>query len=242
MKADQILDELNDVKEEYILEAAPGAGKRRRPHIPLIAASLALALLVLFCQTAPGAAALESVREAVGGLIQRLYPPKSLPVEVEGEVEDIPQEAIGQEPETQPDGTVTAPGFAIYYDPERYMMTQEDGATYIRFPSDGDLPPCEVEIRHIPELSCQDAAEAARQEMLDGWETVSEISPMEGQDGVLFSFYAGTDWNSPCGNDYFISDGKNGCFQLTARYFVEAAEGHGARFAQMIATFSVIDP
>lgn len=242
MKTDKLMDALNNVEDEYILDAAPGRKKTTRFPIPLIAASLILAMLVLFCQTAPGAAALENVREAVSGIIESLYPPKDIPVEVEGEVENIPQEAGGQEPQTQPDGTLAAPGFAIYYDPERYEMTEEEGITYIRFVSDGDLPPCQVEISHVPGISCADAAGQTRLEMLESWDSVSEISPLDNQDGLAFSFSAGVEWNSPCGNVYFISDEQGGCFRLTARYFVEAAEGHGARFGQMITTFRVIAP
>lgn len=242
MKTDKLVDALSNVEDTYIQEAAPKKKKHLRLPVSLIAASLILAMLVLFCQTAPGAAAVESIREAVSSFIEGLYPPKKIPVEVEGVVEYIPQEAGGQEPQTQPDGTATAPGFAIYYDPERYVMTEEEGVTYIRFVTDSGLPPCQVEIRHISEVSCADAAGKTRLEMLESWDTVSEISPLDGQDGLVFSFYAGLDWDSPCGDVYFLADGQGGCFCLTARYFVEAAEGHGARFGQMITTFQVIAP
>ena len=242
MKADRIMDALGKVKEDYIMESAPRKKKNRTPHFRWIAAVIALVLIFAFFRTAPGAAALETVRDAVTSFIESLFPPKEIPVYLEGETEVKHHEAGGQEPEIQEDGTVTAPGFAIYYDTETYTMSEEDGVTYIRFIADNDFPPCEVEIRHIPGVAPYDSAEAARQEMEQSWESVSEITNLETGEGFVFAFYAGTTWDSACGTVYFLSDGRDGCFRITSRYFMEAMEGHGTRFAQMVNTFEVIDP
>ena len=241
MKADRIMDALGKVKEDYIMESAPGKKKNKTPHFRWIAAAIALVMILTFFQTAPGVAALEIVKEAVTSFIETLFPPKDIPVNVEGETEVKYQEAGGQEPEMQEDGTVVAPGFAIYYDTELYTMSEENGVTYIRFATDNDLPPCEVEIKHISNVTPYNAAEAVRKEMADSWESVSEVRSLETREGLIFDFAAGMDWNSACGSVYFLSDGRDGCFQLTTRYFVEATEGHGARFSQMIQTFEVID-
>ena len=243
MKADQIMDALGKVKEDYIMESAPGKKKNKQSHFRWIAAAIALVMILTFFQTAPGVAALEIVKEAVTSFIETLFPPKDIPVNVEGETEIKHQEAGGQEPEMQEDGTVAAPGFAIYYDTERYTMEEENGVTYIRFVTDDDdLPPCEVEIKHLGNSAPADATEAARKEMAESWEHVSEVGTLETPVGWIFDFAAGMNWDSPCGAVYFLSDGRDGCFQITARYFIEAAEGHGARFGQMIQTFQVIDP
>ena len=241
MKADQIMDALGNVKEDYIMESAPGKKKTKNIHIRWLAAAIALVMLLAFFQTAPGVAALEIVKEAVTSFIDTLFPPKDIPVEVEGETEVIHQEAGGQEPEMQEDGTVTVPGFAIYYDTESYTMSEENGVTYIRFITDNELPPCEMEIKHIPGVAPEDAAEATRKEMEQSWDSVSELRNLETREGFVFAFYAGTNWDSACGDVFFLSDGGDGCFQLTSRYFIEATEGHGARFAQMVQTFEVID-
>lgn len=241
MKADRIMDALGKVKEDYIMESVPGKKNVNKHHIKWIAAVIALVLVLGFFQTAPGAAAIEIVAEVVTNFIETLFPPKDIPVNVEGETEVIHQEAGGKEPEILEDGTITTPGYAIYYDTESYTMIEENGVTYIRFVTDHALPPCEMEIRHIPNLLPDDAANAMRAEMIESWEKVSDISKMEGREAVAFSFYAGLNWDSACGSVYFLSDGEDGCFQLTARYFVEATEGHGTRFAQMVQTFEVIN-
>lgn len=242
MKEARIMDALGKVKDSYILDAAPGRKRAKIPHIRWVAAAIAVVMLLMFFQTAPGVAAVEIVKETITNFIETLFPPKDIAVNVEGETEVIPQIAGGQEPEMQDDGTVTVPGFAIYYDTERYVMTEEDGVTYIRFNIQNDLPPCEMEIRHIPDVHPVVAADTARQEMLENWENVSEIIDLEKQEGVYFWINAGTNWDSACEDIYFLSDGREGTFQITARYFMEAVEGHGVRFSQMVQTFEIIDP
>jgi len=220
------------------------ARKRYIRWIIALSVILVVAVMVLvFFNTAPGVAAAQAVKKNVTKFIETLFPPKDIPVNIEGETENSQQQAGGQEPEVNDDGTVAAPGFAIYYDPEWYAMTEENGVTYIRFDmGDAELPPCEMEIKHISALAPDAAATVTRAQMLSNWETVSEPEAMEGKDGVEFSFSAGMSWDSVCGRVYFISDGRDGAFQITARYFVEAAEGHGSRFYQMVQTFEVIDP
>lgn len=242
MNADQIMDALGKVKEDYIMESAPGKKRIKQSHFRWIAAAVALVIILSFFQTVPGVAALETVKEAVTSFIEALFPSKDIPVNVEGETEVKHQEAGGREPSVQGDGTVTAPGFAIYYDTELYTMSEENGVTYIRFVVDNDLPPCQMEIKHIPNLASADAAEATKKEMAGSWESVSEVRSLGSREGLVISFAAGTSWNSACGDVFFLSDGQGGCFQITARYFTEAMEGHGVRFGQMVQTFEIIDP
>ena len=222
------------------MESAPGKKKGKRYPVQWAAAVVALVLVLSFFMTAPGAAAVEAVAEIVADVFEILFPPRDSVVNVEGETEVVHQEAGGQEAETEADGSVAVPGFAIYYDTESYTMSEENGITYIRFAMDSDLPPCEMEIVHIPGELPDDAAEQARIEMSAAWETVTEIRDVEGKDGAAFYFAAGNSWDCACGNVYFLSDGVGGCFRITARYFVEATEGHGSRFAQMVQTFTLI--
>ena len=54
--------------------------------------------------------------------------------------------------------------------------------------------------------------------------------------------YSGSEWNSPLEVRDYISDEQSGCFRIIRRFFMEAAEGHGVRFAAMVDTFAVIQP
>ena len=126
MKADRLMDALGKVKEDYIMESAPGKKKSNKPHMRWIAAAIAIVMLLTFFQTAPGVAALEFVKEAVSKLIETIFSPKDLIVMPEGTMEVVHHEAQGRDPGED------SPGFVMYIDTERYVMTEENGAYYVR--------------------------------------------------------------------------------------------------------------
>lgn len=102
------------------------------------------------------------------------------------------------------------------------------------------LPHCEMEIRHLPDVSSADAAEQLHAQMLQTWESVSEIEYCEEPAGLCFFASQGLKWDSKQEDVYFIRDGQQGTFQIILRYFLEAAEGHGIRFREMLKTFEVV--
>lgn len=222
------------------MDATPGRKKKIRFRGWIVAA-VVLVPVIAFLQTPTGVNAREYVSGTVAVAFRQLFPPKKAPVSVEGQTEIVSQEAAIQEPAGEKGSTGT-PGFAIYYDTESYTLVEEGEFTFIRFVTDAQIPPCEVEICHIPGQNPAAEAEAAREEMAAEFETVSEVETLEDLDGVSFSYYVGMSWDSPCGCVYFLSDGQGGSFRIISRYFVEAAEGHGSRFAQMIGTFRVLAP
>ena len=126
MKADRIMDALGKVKEDYIMESAPGKKKNRTPHFRWIAAAIALVMILTFFQTAPGVAALEFVKESISKLIEVIFPPKDIIVMPEGDFEVVHHEAQGRDPDEE------SPGFVMYVDTESYVMTEENGAYFVR--------------------------------------------------------------------------------------------------------------
>ena len=237
------MDALGNVKAEYILEAAPAAKQKKSRSLRGLAAVFALVLFgALFLQTAPGAAAAEYVAEKVSSLIETLFPPKEMSIIVEGAEVEGSYSAVGQEPETGEAGAEAIPGFAIYIDSENYTMTEENGVSIIRpvnfYP---DLPTCGMDIVHLPDITVQEAAEAAKAEIPSDWE-VSETEAWSMPDSLSFFARSGWEWDSVCKQVYLISDGQQGVFQVTIQYFFEAAEGHGVRLLSMLQTFSVIEP
>lgn len=240
MKEDRIMDALGNVKAAYILEAAPAAKQKKSRSLRGLAAVFALVLFgALFLQTAPGAAAAEYVVEKVSSLIETLFPPKEITIMVEGAPVEGQYSAVGQEPES---GAEFTPGFAIYIDTESYTMTEENGVSIIR-PVDfsPDLPTCGMDIVHLPDITVQEAAEAAKAEIPSDWE-VSETEAWFMPDSLSFFARSGWEWDSVCKQVFLIPDGQQGVFQVTIQYFFEAAEGHGVRLLSMLQTFSVIEP
>ena len=272
----ELLDILGGVQGKYILEAqqlrAGGRKQHRLRYMRQLAAVITLILiLTLFLNTAPGVAAVEYVKEKVTSLIESLFPPKKMTINVEGMEYEGDYAADGVEPEVTAEAP--QPGFAIYYDVDSYTMEKEGDITYIRpylksmtreevLEIYGDflsslseeeqerqiaslmnpqaapsLPNCEIEIIHLDTPYAQTASQE-RAELKGQWEITEAVAGNR----ITFSMCNGQEWDSPIEVRDYISDEQGGCFRITSRYYLEAAEGHGVRFAAIVNTFSVIPP
>lgn len=270
----ELLDILGGVRGKYILEAQKmrtGSKKTHRfRYMRQLAAVIVLILmLTVFLNTAPGVAAVEYVKEKVTSLIEALFPPKKMTINIEGMEYEGDYVADGVEPEATAEAP--QPGFAIYYDVDSYTMVKEGDITYIRpylkpmtreevleiygdylsllseeererqiaslmNPQiDPSLPNCEIEIIHL-DIPYEQAASQERAELESQWEITEAVAGNR----ITFSMRNGQEWDSPVEVRDYISDEQGGCFRITSRYYLEAAEGHGARFAAMVDTFAVI--
>ncbi len=241
MNVNKIIDAVGNINDEYIEDAALSGKKVRFARYGWIAAAIAVVFALVFFQTPPGVAAFSAIKENVIEIVERLFPPKNITVYVEGESEIVSHIPAVQEASTAENGSYSVPGFIIYYDPEIYTEIKEHDVTYIRYISDDNLPDREIEIRHISDMKPQELAVSVMNEMSGKTASVSEIYDLYGTEALCFDFYEGDEWDSVCGNISFFSDEKDGTFQITARYFGEAQEGHGVRFSQMLQTFEVIE-
>ena len=102
------------------------------------------------------------------------------------------------------------------------------------------LPANEIEIREIPNKEFSAYAEEIRNQMSVDWEITEKLIWVDRPLAFTFSVSGGTSWNSPCEVHYFVDNGERGTFHIVARYYMEAAEGHGMRFTSMIQTFEVV--
>ena len=271
-----LLDILGGVQGKYILEAQQLRTGGRKPHrlryMRQLAAVITLILiLTLFLNTAPGAAAVEYVKEKVTSLIEALFPPKKMTINVEGMEYEGDYAADGVEPEVTAEAP--QPGFAIYYDVDSYTMVKEGDITYIRPylksmtreevleiygdslfslseeeqerqiaslmnpQADPSLPNCEIEIIHL-DIPYEQTASQEQAELEGQWEITEAVAGNR----ITFSMCNGQEWDSPIEVRDYISDEQGGCFRITSRYYLEAAEGHGVRFAAIVNTFAVIPP
>lgn len=242
-----LLDILGEVKGAYILQAQQHReGNKKiipfRPRNRFLRNIAAIAAIVLICavlmQTPIGAAAVEMVKEGFSKLIDTLFPPKEIVIAPEGIPEAIPHEAQGRDPE---ENTM---GFAIYVDTENYVMTEEHGAYYIRpIYVNPDLPACEMEIREYPDIDPMTLGQQTKaQYEADGWDMVGDLFGITGSIGCSMDVSNGMTPLDAQEGHYFRDNGKGGTFHIVYRYFLEAIEGHGTRFAAMYSTFTLIAP
>ncbi|HSP22552.1 MAG TPA: hypothetical protein VLQ20_09490 [Planococcus sp. (in: firmicutes)] len=179
----------------------------------------------------------EPVEEPAPPLDERFPSEKELVVQIEGTEEKIPGRLnIGKNE-----------SYIIYIDEERYQMELGQEA-------DPDMiVPKEVLPEGFPEVSMaivhtSGTAPAERVAELAGQLKTSfpDLSEAEGVEEPVKGFVlhgiadGGQEWDDPVIHVYVVSDGQKGSFTLTERYFLEAAEGHGARFYSMAAEFMAI--
>lgn len=126
--------------------------------------------------------------------------------------------------------------FTMDYETDTYQLTQENGVYYLR-PIQEATPACEMEIRELPDQQPVELAQETRDQMRSDWETVSYIWQGREDSWTYFSVQNGTAWDSPIEYHYFRKMGGTGTYHIIVRYFLEAAEGHGAQFQRILNTF-----
>ncbi len=239
----ELLTILGNVRSEYIMEAQKLRGKEPKAHHMrlkrvLLTFAAIVALMVLLCGTAMAVSA--DFRNYVFGVIESILPPRTETVFIEGIEEKAQHSPFG----VMPEGSKA--GFAIYNDYAHYTMTEENGVYYIRpIPMEGvdyaKIPDCEMVIEHSDSRPDRLSGEIHDQ-MAASWKTVQDVSLWENHDCLVFTAYGGSSWNSPVEVHYFFHDGSTGSYHITAKYFLEAAEGHGTRFSAMAASFTLVTP
>lgn len=131
--------------------------------------------------------------------------------------------------------------FLLYVNESIYHIA-EDGGIYTISPvlSASELPVCDLTIAHRDHTALEDEVLKQEAELQAAYGPVTRAEIPALDDRVTLHADSGTDWDDACCDVTVIPDGVTGVFVLTARYFTEAAEGHGVRFADMVMSFRPI--
>jgi hypothetical protein len=203
------------------------AMKNGRNRIISLAASIAaVAILILGLQTQPGLALVNRIRDM-------FVPEKNITQDIEGQTEEQNVHLKeGKDAE-----------YVIYVDQERYAFKRGQQADMIvpDPPLEERYPEVSMEIRQVndksPELLIMEM-EALLKEEFDDVTTPKQVdNPVS---GWMIRGLEGSKWDSRLVKVYVISNKKQGSFVITQRYFLEAEEGHGARFDHMLKEFHII--
>ena len=133
--------------------------------------------------------------------------------------------------------------FLIYVNEELFSIREEDGLYSIRSKSSlpDDFPKCCLDIPHLSGTSRADAKAAAEKALTEQYSDITSEEPAAALPGSLYLRAGeGTDWDSEQAELWFVGDGQGGTFVLTARYFLEAEEGMGMGFRDMVSSFRVV--
>ena len=215
-----------NLKEQEDATSKGSKGKMsQRNFISVIVGAATIALIIgLLTTTHTGQAFVEQIK-------RYFEPEKSVVTEIEGSPEE--QQVILHE----------KADYVIYIDEERYKMIQEDERDVIvtRVPLEERFPEVSMTIFQVLDQTPEQLADHYSEELKTTFATVKEIETVtEPVNGLLVSAIDGSEWDSPVNRIYIISNGHEGSFVFELKYFLEAAEGHGARFYHMLEEFQIV--
>ena len=238
--------EINKMKEEIWMavneELRPKKKAKKwlkKLSIGLSAAAVLFIGFVIFSMnTEPGEVMMQSLRSLfVEG--------KKQIIEIEGQEEEI---------DTQLE-TNEELSYVIYIDESRYKLIagEESDRIEMKEPVEGDFPEVYMEISREENTTTEEVIERIKQEIetdtamgVRREERTTEPIEAEmiqgmGLDGSGDKESFGSEWNTPI-HRYYVTDTINEqVFIIKQVYFLEAAEGHGARFHYMLESFEIVE-
>jgi hypothetical protein len=224
------LDEIDTSQQKRHQTNSFRAKKTRRWMI--ITASIASIFLALIITTTTeqGQALILHVR-------QWLEPEKSIQQELEGTKENTKVNLHQKETQTEQDAS-----FVIYVDEERYQLNKDNGQFRITAPLPEKYPEVYMDISQQTGTKPKTAMEKIKQELTTKQLHVGKIeqvkSPVMGY--RLRADQGNKNWNDEVIVYYVVSNKLQGSFIIKQKYFLEASEGHGSRFDNMLKEFKIV--
>ena len=242
MKQERIFQAIGGA-DPALLERSEGRRKSRRGWYLAAGALAACAALVL---------ALGRANVPVTPPEPEIQPPQEAVQSPPEEVRTTPLRLAGQEGGTlhllavrcgaAPQATERE--FILYFNQEMYQGAWEDGVYTVRplTPLPEDLPACELTVEHLKNRSPSQAAEERSGAMAAEYGENGGICVDLDTGRYSFRCSDGSVWNDKQAMVWCVDDRQGGSYVLTARFFLEAEEGHGVRFADMVSTFEPLAP
>ncbi|MFB5086720.1 hypothetical protein PGC35_05780 [Psychrobacillus sp. PGGUH221] len=201
--------------------------KKKSKFVPITIAAAAAVILLFSTQTNTGMAFIKQIKDI-------FVPEKQITQSIEGmdeETEVVLQEGKDSE-------------YVIYIDEERYKLIQGETSDIIttKEPLEEKYPEVSMEIKQITDKSPEDMVSTLEKELKAEYTNVTETERVtEPIEGFKLHGISGSEWDSPITNVYIVDNKNGGSFVIREKYFLEAAEGHGARFYAMLQQFEIVE-
>lgn len=192
----------------------------------VITVAAAASIIGVFTTTNTGQAFVNQIK-------QYFEPKKQVQENIEGMPED--KEIVLQD---------TKSGYIIYIDEERYKMIEEQDRDVIvpNPPLEDRYPEVSMSIEQVEDETPEQAIARLQKELTEQYATVKEPEAVtKPLTATLLSGIDGNEWNSPVAKIYVLSNERGGSFIITEKYFLEASEGHGARFYYALEQFKIVE-
>ena len=201
--------------------------KKKNRMIPIIATAAAAIAIVFSLQTEPGMAFVKGIKDM-------FVPEKEIIQNIEGT--DEPTDVNLNEGKDSE--------YVIYIDETRYKMIAGENADTITTiePLPENFPEVTMEIKQVADEKPEDLVKKIEAELKTDFPELREIETVtEPVEGFLLHGLNGNGWDAKVVHLYVISNGKEGSYVIKENYFLEAAEGHGARFHHMLESFEIVE-
>ncbi|WZL73047.1 hypothetical protein QBE52_18690 [Clostridiaceae bacterium 35-E11] len=216
----------NNIEGELFEKKKKGDLQVKSRYTRFIAAAAAVVVLIIGTQTEIGHGIIDQIKEL-------FMPQKQITQDIEGDKEktninlQYPREA----------------DYVIYVDEERYRFVegQESDKIVMKNPNK-NLPEVSMKIKQVVDQKPEDLIKDLEESIKKEYATVQELQKVN--DPITAWKISGLDgqkWDSPIIKVYVVSNGNEGSFIITQQYFLEAEEGHGVRFDEMIKEFHLIE-
>ncbi len=209
--------------------------KKERPAVGRISmmgrvsmmSAVAAVILVFFFATQPGQAAVKLIREY-------LVPEKNITQHLEGQKEQA-KVSLHEN---------SAAGYTIYVDKQRYELLKQDGVDRVvpKIKPTGDFPPVFMEINQAQDKRPQAMAAEIKSTLAREFPVVQDMGTVNDPiKSIVLGGVAGNKFNSKVVRYYLVDNKHGGTFVIKQQFFLEAEEGHGARFHAMLKEFRIVE-
>ncbi|WP_428909908.1 hypothetical protein [Niallia sp. Krafla_26] len=205
----------------------PVVRKKKKRWVPLFVTVAATVLLLIGLQTDTGFAVIDKIKTMFA-------PEKEIPQQLEGNVEDTKVNLQ--------EGTKS--NYIIYIDESRYKMEKGENMDVIvpKEPLGESYPEVSMSIQEVLDQGPQELIREYEEKLKETGVDVSEIVEVESPvKGWMVRGLSGHEWDSSITRYYVISNGREGSFLFTQKFFLEAEEGHGARMDAMLKEFAIVE-
>lgn len=220
----------NSLEQELFSEESVHRGevkKMKNRVIPIIITAAAALVIVFSLTTETGMAFMKGIKD--------LFVPEK----------EIIQSIEGQDEETDVHlNEGTNADYVIYLDETRYKMINGEESDIITTidPLPAQYPEVTMEIKQIADEKPEDLVIKIEAQLKKDFPELRAVEKVtEPIEGFWLHGIAGNDAKSKVVTAYVISNGNEGSFVITENYFLEAAEGHGARFHHMLESFEIVE-
>lgn len=226
--------DVNDLKEEIwnginqeLFERRRTKVKRKKRWLLPVMITAAAIILAFTLQTDSGLALIKNIKDMFA-------PEKEIIQSIEGH--DEPTNVHLNEGKDSE--------YIIYIDETRYKMvkgSESDIITTIE-PLPEKYPEVSMEIKQYPEVKPEELVKQIEAELKKDFPELRPVeSVTEPVEGFWLHGLTESKWDGKVIDVNVISNGKEGSFVITKKYFLEAAEGHGARFWHMLESFEIVE-